>query len=69
MSDHYMSYMAISWHLVILACSLCRSCRSDYLKTDGMMILEPLGSKPLSNVSLSHMCLYLWGDRVLVWMW
>ena len=61
--------MALSWHLVMPACSSCRLCRNESQTADGMTILELLKSKLLSDVSsplISQYLLVIMGTCVCV---
>ena len=53
------SKKAVSWHLLMLACSSCMSCRKESLRAVGITIWEPFKSKPSSEVSSLHMSQYL----------
>ena len=55
-----MSDLAMSWHLVITACSLYMLCRNDSLRTSKLMILEPFRTNLLSVIKLSLISQYLW---------
>ena len=44
-------YLAVCWYLVKTACSSLKLCRNEFLRAGGMMILELLRSKQLSEVS------------------